>query len=182
MSVDVRNPLRPLRLLAVVSIALPLLLIGLIGLIGAYRLKAASVEAEQRVSRSLRVAHEHASRVLAGSEALQDRIYDLVQGRSLADLRANEASLHALLKSAIKDQPQIQSIWVIGADGVAVASSERSPVPPIDVRDRTDFHIGTATATTRFVSEPTVSGTGEVNRKIKRYVYVPPGTGSPALG
>ena len=179
MSVDVPNPLRPLRLLAVVSIALPLLLIGLIG---AYRLKAASVEAEQRVSRSLRVAHEHASRVLAGSEALQDRIYDLVQGRSLADLRANEASLHALLKSAIKDQPQIQSIWVIGADGVAVASSERSPVPPIDVRDRTDFHIGTATATTRFVSEPTVSGTGEVNRKIKRYVCVPPGTGSPARG
>ena len=125
--------LKWLRRLSVLSLAVPLFIFALFG---GYRLLEGTDEAQRRVSRSLRVAHEHASKVLSGAEALQSRIIDLVEGRTAQELRRDEARLHAKLKAAAKDQPQLQSIWIIGADGAPIASSKFYPVPNVNFADR----------------------------------------------
>jgi signal transduction histidine kinase len=114
------------------------------------------------VSRSLRVAHEHASKVLGSAEALQDRVFDLVNGHDPAQLRANEASLHETLAARVRNQQQIQSIWIIGADGKPIATSRFLPAPAIDYSDREYFRLHRAGNMGRYLSEPfTTRTTGE---------------------
>ena len=86
------DSLQPLKILAILSLVAPLFIYGAIGL---FRYDESTRNAEQRVSRSLRVAHEHASKVVGGAEALQDRLVDLVRGKSADELRAQEPALHA---------------------------------------------------------------------------------------
>ncbi|WP_323740774.1 hybrid sensor histidine kinase/response regulator [Caenimonas koreensis] len=92
--------------------------------------------------------------MLGTAEALQDRLYDAVNGKSLEQLRADQASLHELLQAATKDQPQIQSVWIIGADGKPVASSRFMPVPALDFNDREYFQFHRDGQPGRFVSPP----------------------------
>lgn len=154
-----RTPLWSLRILGILSIAVPMFIYAALGI---FRYVEATDSAEKRVSRSLRVAHEHAAKVIGGAEALQDRLFDMVDGKSLAQLRAGEAALHATLEAKVRDQGQIQSIWIIGADGKPIASSRFFPVPQIDYSDRAYFRFHSAGMKGRFLSEPfTTRTTGE---------------------
>ena len=130
--------IRWLRLLAVLSIAVPLFIYLLVG---AGRYVSAREDASVRVSRSLRVAHEHATKVIAASEALQDKVFRLVNGRNAADLRRNEAALHESLRNRTVDQPQIQSILILDAEGRTVASSRLLPFPVTDFSDGEYFRV-----------------------------------------
>ncbi len=143
-------------MLGILSVVVPLFVYAIFG---GYRLIEAREEADLRVSRSLRVAHEHASRVMAGAEALQDRLFDLVNGKNLEDLRRDEASLHALLSARARAEPQIQSLWIIGADGKPVASSLFLPVPALDFTDRAYFRHHQLTPDGRYLSEPFLTRT-----------------------
>jgi signal transduction histidine kinase len=155
----VRTPLWSLRVLGILSIAVPAFIYVTLG---AFRYVEATDGAEQRVTRSLRVAHEHATKVIGGAEALQDRLFDQVNGKSLAELRASEAALHEVLQARMRDQIQIQSIWIIGADGSPIGSSRFFPVPQIDYSDRAYFKFHSAGMKGRFLSEPfTTRTTGE---------------------
>lgn len=143
--------MRSLRTLGVLSVLVPLFVYALFGL---YRVMETREEADLRVSRSLRVAHEHASRVIGGAEAFQDRLFDLVDGKAPDELARNEAPLHALLSDKVRSEPQIQSIWIVGADGVPVATSLMLPAPRINLVDRAYFTHHQNAGGGRYLSEP----------------------------
>ncbi|MES2631825.1 MAG: ATP-binding protein [Pseudomonadota bacterium] len=148
--------LRTLRLLGVLSLAIPLLIYATFG---AFRFFDSSALAEKRVSRSLRVAYDHASNVLKSAEASQDRLLDQVARKTLPELRDSEANLHNLLLAYMKDRPQIQSIWIIGADGAPIATSRFFPVQKLDFQDRAYFQFHKSGQGGRFLSAPFVSRT-----------------------
>ena len=102
-----RSQLYLLRLMAFLSVAVPLAIYAIFGVVGFLR---ATDETDARVSRSLRVAHEHASKVMATSEAVAEKAFSLVNGKKPQDLRSIEAFLHEELRKRSVDQPQIQSI------------------------------------------------------------------------
>ena len=145
------EPLWSLRMLAVLSIALPLVIYSALG---TFRFIESKSGAEQRVSRSLRIANEHASKVLGGAEAVQDRVFDLVDRKSQRELEANLQRLHEALKARTAGQTQIQSIWVIGADGKPIATSLSYPAPEINLSERPYFRFHQAGSTGRYLSEP----------------------------
>ncbi|EJE50962.1 signal transduction histidine kinase regulating C4-dicarboxylate transport system [Acidovorax sp. CF316] len=146
-----------LRLLVILSVAVPLFIYLVFGAVGYVD---AREEAELRVSRSLRVAHEHASKVMAASEALQDRVLAMVSGRSPQELRIHAADLHAALLARVKDQPQIQSIWIIDSEGKPIASSRFAQLPVFEVSDRDYFQFHRLRPPgQRYISAPLVTRT-----------------------
>ena len=68
-SKEAAESVRWLRLMAFLSVAVPLVIYAIFGVVGFLR---ATDETDARVSRSLRVAHEHASKVMATSEAVAE--------------------------------------------------------------------------------------------------------------
>jgi signal transduction histidine kinase len=146
-----------LRLLVLLSVAVPLFIYLVFGAVG---YADAREEAELRVSRSLRVAHEHASKVMAASEALQDRVVAMVSGRSPQELRIHADELHATLLARVKDQPQIQSVWIFDAEGKPIASSRFAQPPVFDVSDRDYFQFHRLRPPgQRYISGPLVTRT-----------------------
>lgn len=150
--------IRWLRLLAILSIAVPLFIYLVVG---AGRYLSAREDASVRVSRSLRVAHEHASKVIAASEALQDKVFMLVNGRNAADLRRNEAALHENLRNRTVDQPQIQSILILDAQGKTVASSRLLPFPVLDLSDGEYFRVHQQGGLGTHLSRPIITRTSK---------------------
>ncbi|RYX91296.1 MAG: hybrid sensor histidine kinase/response regulator [Comamonadaceae bacterium] len=150
------STLRLLRLLGILSIVLPLVLYVLLGIL---RFTESRIEAEQRVSRSLRVAHEHASKVISITEAIESRLQDRLQGHGTAELRRDEAALHLLLKEFVREQPQIQSIWIMGSDAKPIATSLFPAAPALDYSDRAYFQYHRDYGSGRFMSPPIVTRT-----------------------
>lgn len=147
-----------LRAVVWLSALVPLVIYGAIA---AFRLHESSQTADLRVSRSLRVAHEHATKVLAAAEAFQERMQDLVTGKSEAELRAREAEFHKIFVEKVRDGQQIQSIWIVGADGRPIATSISSPPPSISFSDREYFKHHAAGNGERFLSPPFKSRTAD---------------------
>ncbi len=143
---------RQIQWLGILSVAVPLFIFALFGFSEFVQTRQ---DAELRVSRSLRVAHEHASKVIAGAEELSDRLHDLVDGRGIADLRADEPRLHAILAQKMQDQPQLQSIWIIAADGRAIATSRFAKVSQeLSFLDRDYLQYHQQGNAGRFLSQP----------------------------
>lgn len=140
-----------LRAVVWLSAIVPLVIYGAIG---TFRFHEASEGSELRVSRSLRVAHEHATKVLAAAEALQERVHDMVSGKSEAELRAREAEFHKIFVDKMRDGLQIHSIWILGADGRPIATSLSSPPPDTKFSDREYFQHHQADNGARFLSPP----------------------------
>lgn len=147
---------RWLRLLAWLSVVVPLSIYLIFGVI---RYGSAQDDAVMRVDRSLRVAHEHAAKVMAASEVLHERVLVLVNGRNLADLRASEAALHEALRARTVDQPQIQSILILDAQGRTLASSRLLPFPVVDMSDGEYFRAHRDGHTGSHLSRPIVTRT-----------------------
>ena len=143
-----------MRALVVISVALPLFLFALFA---TFRHAEAMKHAEEGVARSLRVATEHAAKVMAGAESMQDRTLDMVDGKSAAELRADEARLHQALSRFIAGQKQIQSIWIIGSYAKPIATTVAYPAPKIDVQDRAYFAAHRAGFQGRYLSEPLIT-------------------------
>lgn len=129
---------RWLRLLVLLSIGVPLLIYIIFG-VGRY--VSAKDDAEARVNRSLRVAHQHTTKVIAASVALQDKVLPLVNGKSQRELRNSEPALHEALRARTIDQPQIQSILILDAQGRALASSRLLPFPAVNMSDGEYFRV-----------------------------------------
>ena len=155
----VDHQLKTLRYFAFASVLIPL---AVALLFGAYRFHEAKEESGQQTERTLRVASEHASKILVITESLQDRIGDQVSGRAATDLKADEARLHAMLASLIRGQEQIRSLWILGPKGQVIASSRMFPVPVQNLSDREYFKFHRQEAGRRHMSDPvTGRGSGE---------------------
>ncbi|MDB5899857.1 MAG: response regulator [Ramlibacter sp.] len=86
-------------------------------------------EAEVRLQRTLAIAHEHALRVLDTNDTLLRYTLALVKSEDDASLIAHRDQLHRQLLEMSEGKPQVQSIWVQGADGQPLVS-DRLAEPP----------------------------------------------------
>lgn len=155
------SPLKSLRALTILSIIVPMTLYGMLG---GFRYDESRKVAEQRVSRSLRVAHEHATKVLGGAESLQDRVFDMVKGKSNATLKNMGSALHDVLVARARGQKQIHSIWIVGSNGRPIATSLPYTEPGLDLSKSPYFQyhknhpwLGDGS---RFLSQPFTSELG----------------------
>ena len=114
-------------------------------------------DAETRVDRTVRVAVEQASKVIETNEVIARHVLSALGESTLADARSRELELHEQLKRTVKDIPQIQSVWVVGADGRAVVSNRVFPVPhDIDLSDREGLQVFRTGATGPHITPPRI--------------------------
>ena len=132
-----RAPLLSLRILALLCIGLPLLVYGVVG---AVRYQQIISETEVRLDRALRIATEHARRVLETNETLLARAVEAVGGAVGDTIRRQEARIHQQLSAMALNKPQIHGVWVVDERGDIVASDRFLPVKAgLNVADRAYF-------------------------------------------
>jgi signal transduction histidine kinase len=147
-----------LRWLPWLCLLLPLLAYVSVGL---YRYQQLRAETEVRLDRALRIATEHALKVMDTTEGLLARVEDIAGGPS-ARLVRDEAALHAQLRAMAANKPQLQGILVFGPDGLPKVTSRFLPAPKVEVTDRDYFQWHLRGRGGIYVSEPLVSrSTGE---------------------
>ncbi|MDP3412943.1 MAG: hypothetical protein Q8S16_07065, partial [Polaromonas sp.] len=131
------NPLLSLRVLGLLFLVLPLLVYGVVG---AYRYQQIRAETELRLDRSLRIALEHALKVLDTSEITLTRVLDALGDEEDAAIRGRESLLHRQLLAFSAGKPQMDSIWVQASDGRPLVTDRLYPAPPgLAVGDRDYF-------------------------------------------
>ncbi|MGZ5202918.1 MAG: hypothetical protein ACXWC4_24405, partial [Telluria sp.] len=89
--------------------------------------------------RTARVLGEHAAKLFDTSELILQRLEE-IGTRPDADIRANEAALHDKLSRLVQHLPQVQSIWVVDAQGHPLLTNRYLPAPSeVDLSDRDSF-------------------------------------------
>lgn len=156
------NPLLSLRVLGLLFLVLPLLVYGVVGV---YRYQQIRAETELRLDRSLRIALEHALKVLDTSEMTLTRVLDALGDEEDAAIRGREPVLHRQLLSFSAGKPQMDSIWVQDANGQPLVTDRLYPVPPgLAVGDRDYFRWHQKNqGGAPFISEPVTGRASGVN-------------------
>jgi signal transduction histidine kinase/ActR/RegA family two-component response regulator len=128
-----------------------------------YLHRQAFEDARQRVDNAASVAREHALKLFETNEMLLQRMLDLTGTVDDATLLEHGQALHSQLRRMSAGLPQIQGLFITGADGRMLASSRVYPPPrDIDYTDREFFRVHAAERGRIFVTEQLVSrATGE---------------------
>nr|WP_229012928.1 ATP-binding protein [Paraburkholderia gardini] len=125
-------------LLVVLAAAVLIPLVCLIGY-GYYDYQRRVIDANDVTDRLVRVAQEHALKVLDLNHEMATRIVDLLGDSGDAEIRAQEAPIHRRLSMIGGDFPQIAAISIFGEEGDVLATSRYYPVPKASVANRDDF-------------------------------------------
>jgi signal transduction histidine kinase/ActR/RegA family two-component response regulator len=128
--------LRTLRTLLVLCLLVPVVIYTAFA---GYRYRQVHEDAEARLDRALRIAQEHALKVLETNETLLRHVLDLAEGIEAAPPE-RQAQLQRQLNALAAAKPQIRSIWVIGADGRPLASNRADTIATgLSLADRDSF-------------------------------------------
>jgi two-component system NtrC family sensor kinase len=131
-----RASLRVLGLAMVGCALLPLVLLAS----GAVTIRAAvHRDADQQLVRTADVLHEQALKVFQSTDVLLQNLLEMTRGQSDAAIRADFPRWHARLKAISSRLPQLQSIWILGADGRVCATDYTATLPDIDASTRDYF-------------------------------------------
>jgi len=151
-SIRIPTSLLSLRILTLLCIGLPLLVYALVG---TARYNQIRLETEVRLDRALRIAEEHAQRVLETDETVLARVIDALGSSDEAMIRTGEKTLHDQLAAMSRTKPQIHSIQVAGTDGRALVSDRVFPVPPtMNLGDRSTARLHSDGKDGLHLSEP----------------------------
>ena len=94
-------------------------------------------EAQQAIDRASRIAQEHALKLFETNSMLLQRMLDLWGDASDEEVMARGSEFHERLKRMAADLPQVQGLFINGADARALANSLVYPPPRfIDYSDR----------------------------------------------
>lgn len=105
-----------------------------------YLRQQALVQAQTRLDSSVRIASEHVLKVFETNVVLLNRVADALGSEPDAQLSARELPLHNQLQRMGHGLPQLQGIFVIGADGRMLVTNRVYPVPrQLDFSDRPAF-------------------------------------------
>ena len=118
--------IRLLKLMMVASLVLPAVLFGFAAWTSYRNIEHVT---DDRIDRSLDILHEHALKVLQTLQRTVAEIDEITRGMSDQSIRANEAALHARLKTIVDALPQLQGITIIDSDGYPLVSANVLPVP-----------------------------------------------------
>jgi signal transduction histidine kinase len=130
--------LRLIRFFAVAALLVPLALFSFASWIS-YRDTAALTD--ERITRSLDVMQEQALKTFLSVTVALNAIDRLLGSRSPPEITANEPRLHEELVTIKQTLPDVQSIWIFGPDGRAVAISRESPPPNLSYSDNDYFTV-----------------------------------------
>jgi signal transduction histidine kinase/CheY-like chemotaxis protein len=98
--------------------------------------------ARERLEHSVDVIQAHAVRVFESHLLIAGQVDTLLEGLSDDGTRTREATLHAHLKAIADRLPQIEDIWVVGADGRPLVTANYMPAPAgLDLSDRDYFRV-----------------------------------------
>lgn len=128
--------LRLLRVLAVASLVVPFALFLFASWLSLRDMQAL---ADERISRSLDVMEEEALKALQSVTVAIDGIQRMLGSRSAAEIAADEPRLHAELVKINATLPDVQSIWIFGADGRPQVVTRESPPPTLLYGDQDYF-------------------------------------------
>jgi two-component system NtrC family sensor kinase len=129
--------IRLLKLMMVASLVLPAVLFAFAADVSYHNFAHVT---DERIDRSLDILHEHALKVLQTVERSFAEINEIMRGMSDADIRTNQASLHARLKLIVDAMPQLQGIAIIDRNGHTLVTSNIFPSPKeLDFTDRDYF-------------------------------------------
>jgi signal transduction histidine kinase/ActR/RegA family two-component response regulator len=111
-----------------------------VGLLGYFEYHATIAETRAAVARSVDVAREHAVKVFETHELVAARVDEMLRGLSDGEILAREFEFHERVAGFAGELPQIQDLWVIGAEGRALLSANIFPIPrEVDFADRDYF-------------------------------------------
>lgn len=131
-----RASLRVIALAMVGCVLLPLLLLAS----GAFVIiRAADRDADRRLTRTADILHEQALKVFQSTDLLLETLLEITRGLSDPAIRAGFPHWRHDLKAMSERLPQVQSIWIIGADGRISATDYTDRLPGIDVSQRDYF-------------------------------------------
>ena len=149
-----------LRAAVIVALLVPALLFVAVAW---YLHRQAFEDARQRLDAAASVAREHALKLFETNEMLLQRMFDLTGTADDATLLEHGAALHSQLRRMSAGLPQIQGLFLTGADGRMLASSRvYPPARDIDYSDREFFRVHATERGRLFVTEQLVSrATGE---------------------
>src|SRR5438876_1703901 len=128
-----------------------------------YLHRQAFAEARQQLAGAASVAAEHALKLFDTNEMLLQRMLELVGDSDDATILARGREVHERLKRMANGLPQIQGLFVSGADARMLASSRvYPPLRDIDYSDREMFKIHRDQRGVLFITDQLVSrSTGE---------------------
>jgi signal transduction histidine kinase len=149
-------------LLVVLAAAVLIPLVCLIGY-GYYDYQRRTVDASDVTDRLVRVAQEHAIKVLDLNSEMATRIVDLLDDSDDQQIRAQEELVHRRLSSIGGDFPQIAAISVFGANGDVLANSRYFPVPRVSIFNRDDFQSARAIRPEPYFSMPLRGALGQTD-------------------
>lgn len=127
---------RLLRLAMAASLLFPCLLFAYASLVDYRRTTAL---AEERIARSLDVEQEQALNVFELVNLTLENATELLSGLSESDIAAKEDQLHEPLKKLADEVTAVQSVWVYGRDGRALATSTVHPPPQTERYSDRDY-------------------------------------------
>ncbi|MDB5929146.1 MAG: response regulator [Polaromonas sp.] len=167
--------LAPLRALMVLFIAVPLLAYLAYG---ADHYQQMRQESELRLDRTLRIAQEHALKVLQTNEILLEQAVAAQGIDDEAALRRRQLALHRQLSALSRGKVHTEFIWVWDANGQPLVNNRLYPVPlGLNVSDRDYFKWHQAKQAGLYVSERSVGrATGVPYFNMSRGRYRPDGS------
>ena len=127
-------------------------------------------DARMRLDRGARIAQEHALKLFETNEMLLQRMLDMLGNASDAELLARSDEIHQRLRRMSTDLPQVQGLFIHGADSRSLGNSRVNPPPrQIDYSDREWYRAHRAGGDGVFITDAIVSrSTGEQAFDISR--------------
>jgi signal transduction histidine kinase/CheY-like chemotaxis protein len=156
----VHRGLEWLRIVAVAAIAVPAIVFAAVA---AYMYRDEFKSTRERLDGTSRIAEEQALKLFETNEMLLHRMLDLVGNKSDAAILANGEEMHRRLKEMSATLPQVQGLFINGADSRALVYSRVYPPPrQIDFSDREYYLWHRSAERGVFVTEQLISrSTGE---------------------
>lgn len=143
-------------MLIAAAILLPLLLLVIAAAMD-YRNVRAQAQREAESNRD--VLHQHALSIFLTHEVIARSIMNRIKGMSWDEVQRS-ADIHDYLAEMARQFPQVHSIWVDDASGMARASSMFFPVPNISAADREFYKLLKETGAKVVISRPFTANYG----------------------
>lgn len=132
-----RRTLERLRAVIVLALVLPAVAFAAVSV---WLYQDTLAQSRRALDRNARIAQEHALKLFDTNEMLMQRMLDLLGTASDAELLPRSTELHHQLARMAAELPQVQGLFVNGADGRMVASSVINPPRrDVDYSDREWF-------------------------------------------
>jgi two-component system NtrC family sensor kinase len=117
--------------------------------------RGAFAQAEAEIEQAVRIAHEHALRVLQTHALAFDRITEDLQGLSDQEVLRNEEVLRERMRQIVDRIPALESLTVWAADGRLLVSTDKRAGPGSVFADREPFfQLAARNAGYRFSVQP----------------------------